>query len=676
MSNLAAERGILLGSRHADGGIRPKIAKDELLQRGLLLVIIAYLFFALLVPLALVGIKSVQVFSFPLNRISIEFKQNGNWSERRSLASWAEQSGFNLNADIKPGERSRLDVASVIPRKERRDVEAFRLRDNDPKGGLLIVNGTTTVAGIPVDVAYQDFGKVQLKPAMSYGFENFKYYFETPALRQSILNSLFIALLVSAIVTPIAFLFAYGLARTHMRGKSTFKLIASLPVLVPSLLPGIGLVYLFGKQGILTPLLFGASIYGPLGIVLASIFFTLPHALMIMSVTLSTSDQRLYEAADVLGASPWRVFYTVTLPAARYGLVSAFFVVFTLVVTDFGVPKVIGGGYQMLALDIYKQVIGQQNFQMGAVVSLVLLLPAILAFVVDRLVSRKQVSVLTARSVPYTPKDNKQRDAMFFTLCTFISLFVLAIIIMCQIAALAKYWPYNLSLGLQHYDFNRMDGGGWRSYTNSLMLAFMTASIGAVLIFFGAYLVEKTRNFKGPRLALQIIAMVPMAVPGMVLGLAYIFFFNNPENPLNALYGTMAILVICTISHLYTVPHLTAVATLKQMDAEFEAVSMSLKQPFWRTFTRVSIPVCFPAMAEIWIYLFVNAMTTVSAVVFLYSATTTLSSIAVLNMDDAGDIAPAAAMGMMIFYTNVGVRLLHGWLTGRIITNHQKWRRR
>ncbi|EBU7498344.1 putative 2-aminoethylphosphonate ABC transporter permease subunit, partial [Salmonella enterica subsp. enterica serovar Typhi] len=215
--------------------------------------------------------------------------------------------------------------------------------------------------------------------------------------------------------------------------------------------------------------------------------------------------------------------------------------------------------------------------------------------------------------------------------------------------------------GLQHYDFNRMDGGGWRSYWNSLELAFLVATIGSALIFLGAYLVEKTRNFEGPRLAMQMMAMIPMAVPGMVLGLAYIFFFNNPANPLNVLYGTMAILVICTVSHLYTVPHLTAATALKQMDGEFEAVSMSLKQPFWRTFGRVSAPVCFPALAEVWIYMFVNAMTTVSAVVFLYSSTTTLASIAVLNMDDAGDIAPAAAMGMMIFYTNVVVRVLHTW---------------
>lgn len=162
----------------------------------------------------------------------------------------------------------------------------------------------------------------------------------------------------------------------------------------------------------------------------------------------------------------------------------------------------------------------------------------------------------------------------------------------------------------------------------------------------------------------------------MVLGLAYIFFFNDPRNPLNGLYGTMAILVIATITHFYTVAHLTAITALKQMDPEFESVSASLKQPFYKMFARVTVPVCLPAILDISIYLFVNAMTTVSAVVFLYSPHTTLASVVVLNMDDAGDIAPAAAMGMMIFYTSAGVRLLHGLLSRGLYKRFQHWRQR
>ena len=192
--------------------------------------------------------------------------------------------------------------------------------------------------------------------------------------------------------------------------------------------------------------------------------------------------------------------------------------------------------------------------------------------------------------------------------------------------------------------------------------------------FAGAYFVEKSRSVKTGRSILHLLSMMPMAIPGLVLGLAYIFFFNHPDNPLNFLYGTMAILVICTITHFYTVSHLTALTSLKQIDNEFEHVSSSLKQPFYKTFFRVTVPISLPAIFEIGIYFFVNAMTTVSAVVFLYSSKTNLASVAVLNMDDAGDIAPAAAMGMMIFYTNAAVRIIYVLVTKKILVRFQKWR--
>jgi len=508
------------------------------------------------------------------------------------------------------------------------------------------------------------------------GLVNYLQYFSTPALSYSILNSLQIAVISTVITVTLAFVFAYALTRSCMPLKGTFKTIALIPILVPSLLPGIALIYLFGTQGFMKALLFGHEIYGALGIVIAEVFYTFPHALLIIITALSISDARLYEAALALRAGKPRIFFTVTLPGVRYGLISAAFVVFTLVITDFGAPKVIGGRFNVLAVDIYKQVIGQQNFEMGAVVSVVLLIPAVLAFTVDRLIQRRQVAQLSARAVPLQPQPSRRFDAAMLGFCSLVAVFILGIVGVCQFAALVKFYPYDLSVVLKNYNFDVMDGGGWDSYANSIRLASYTAVFGTIVVFVGAYLVEKGRGFLLGRSAFQFLAMMPMAVPGLVLGLAYIFFFNAPDNPLNFLYGSMAILVICTVTHFYTVAHLTAVTALKQMDAEFEAVSASLKQPVYKMFVRVTVPVCTPAILDISIYLFVNAMTTVSAVVFLYSPDTNLASVAVLNMDDAGDIAPAAAMGMMIFYTNAIVRVLHAVLTRGIFTRTQAWRQR
>ena len=515
---------------------------------------------------------------------------------------------------------------------------------------------------------------VENKDGIFIGFENYQSYFSNPALVYSIYNSLFISIITMVITISLAFVFAYALTKSCMIGKSVFRSIAMIPILVPSLLSGISLIYLFGKQGIFRDLMMGYEIYGPIGIIIAEVFYTFPHALLIIITALSIGDARLYEAAKVLRSKSIRTFFTVTLPSAKYGVISAAFVVFTLVITDFGIPKVIGGQFNVLAVDVYKQVIGQQNFEMGAVVSVILIFPALLAFVVDRIVQRKQVAILTSRSVVHEPNKNKNFDLIMFIYCSIISLFILTIIGMCLYASLVTFWPYNLALSLTNYQFDLMDGGGWDSYYNSIRMACYTALFGTIIVFTGAYFVEKSRSVKTGRSILHLLSMMPMAIPGMVLGLAYIFFFNHPNNPLNFLYGTMAILVISTITHFYTVSHLTALTALKQIDNEFEHVSSSLKQPFYKTFFRVTIPISLPAIFEIGIYFFVNAMTTVSAVVFLYSSKTNLASVAVLNMDDAGDIAPAAAMGMMIFYTNAAVRIIYVIVTRKILVRFQKWR--
>jgi iron(III) transport system permease protein len=278
--------------------------------------------------------------------------------------------------------------------------------------------------------------------------------------------------------------------------------------------------------------------------------------------------------------------------------------------------------------------------------------------------------------VPFQPKPHARLDWAWFAYCSAVALFILTMIGVCQLAATVKFWPYDLTPSLNNFRFDLMDGGGWGAYYNSVRMALLTAVFGTIIVFVGAYMVEKTEGFAGGRLLFHFLAMLPMAVPGMVLGLAYIFFFNNPDNPLSPIYGTMTILVVCTVTHFYTVSHLTALTSLKQMDREFEPVAASLKQPFHRLFFRVTVPVSLPTILDISIYMFVNAMTTVSAVVFLYSTQTQLASVAVLNMDDAGDIAPAAAMGMMIFYTNVAARLVHGLVSYALLKRSQAWRQR
>jgi len=515
---------------------------------------------------------------------------------------------------------------------------------------------------------------VQDKAGEFIGLANFTEYFRTPALARSIWNSVWVSALVTAITIPLAFTFAYALTRSCMRFKVLFRNVALVPILAPSLLAAISFIFWFGNQGLLKGLLMGGQIYGAGGIVISMVFATFPHALMILVTALSLTDARLYEAADALGTRAARKFWTITVPGAKYGLISAAMVVFTYALSDFGIPKVIGGNFNMLATDIFKLVIGMQDFSKGAVVAIILLVPVAVTYVVDHWVQKRQSALLSARSVPYVPRPSRGFDWAMTGYCVFIGALLLAVLGMAVYGSFVKLWPYNLSISLDHYKMGLVEAGIFDAYVNSVTLGAWCALFGAVFIFGVAYLLEKTRGLDAFRPFVRLMAVLPMGVPGMVLGLGYIFFFVREANPLHFLYGSMAILVINTIVHYYTSSHLTALTALKQIDAEFESVSASLKVPFWRTFFRVTVPVCLPSMLDVSRYLFVNAMTTVSAVVFLYSPKTMLASVAIVNLDEAGDIGAAAAMATLIVATSalvcVAYYFLQVWLEGRT----QRWR--
>ncbi len=559
---------------------------------------------------------------------------------------------------------------------------------------ILIILGTLfLLIGVVIPLFPMLVRSFQNRAGEWIGLKNYIQYLTTPALAASFGNSFYIALATTIISVILAFVFAYALTRTAIVGKNFFRTLGMLPLYIPPLAHGIGLIYLFGNQGIITTGFFDRlpgwdiELYGANGIIIGEVLYCFPQALVILITALSLTDARLYEAAEVLGTPPWRTFLTVTIPSFKYGLISAIFVCFTLSFTDFGVPKVVGGDYNVLATDIYKQVIGQQNFSMGATISVFLLIPTVIAYIVNRIVQRRQNALVSAKAVPLQPKQNNLLDWIMFGFCSIVVAAALIVFGTIIFASLIKVWPYDFSLSLNNYDFSAVGGGGYDAYWNSIRMAFYTAVFGTLFVFVGAYLVEKGKGISWLRGINYFLSTLPLALPGLVLGLAYVFFFNQPTipipateyalvNPLNFLYGTMGILVLCNIIHFYTVCFLTANTALKQLDPEFEAVSASLSVPFYKTFWRVTVPMSLPAILEIGIYYFVNAMITISAIIFLYPADLPLAAVAIVNMDDAGDIDAAAAMSTLLVCTSIGVRIIYWLLTQKLQQNTQAWLKR
>ena len=319
------------------------------------------------------------------------------------------------------------------------------------------------------------------------GLANFREYFASPHLVGALWNSLAISAVVSLISLLLAFIYAYALTRAEVPAKGFFKFIALLPLCAPTMMFGIALIYLIGNKGVITMLGLKLPLYGPLGIIVSEVVYTFPQAFLILYITLSYTDNRLYEAARAMGTAPLRILRTVTLPGAKFGLVSAFLVAFTLCFSDFGAPKVVGGNYSVLATDIYKQVIGQQNFGMGSVVGLLLMIPAVVMFVTERLTASDNGVTVSSRSMAYRVIPHRGRDAALTLFCALAAGFIITLFAAVLAASLIKAWPYNMVPTFEHFTVDSPATGGLSSFFNSLVTALLTAFCGTAFVFMNAW---------------------------------------------------------------------------------------------------------------------------------------------------------------------------------------------
>ncbi len=517
-----------------------------------------------------------------------------------------------------------------------------------------------------------------------FTFKNYAAYFTNPRMFRSLTNSLYVSLVTTLITTVLAFFFAYGLTRTTIGGKGIFYTISTFPLIAPSIIQGLALILLFGRNGLITRYVIHTdwNIYGPTGIIVAECLYCFPNALFILYTTLSAVDTRLDEAAQSLGASALKTFYQVTLPSAKYGIASAAALVFNLTITDFGVPVVIGGNYSVLATEIYQQVIGMQRFDLGATISVVLLIPSVGAFLLNYYLTKKSYALISGQARPFLQPSRPFKKWTFTIYCWIPCIFILTIFASVFLGSFVKTWPYDFSLTLKHFDFPSLGGyapgwtafwasvlkGEWRSLIaykyapiwNSLWISVLVAIAGATLTLLAGYIVEKKRP-KGDQV-LYTLSVLPAAIPGTVMGLGYILAFNKPYF---FIYGTFWIIIINIIICNFTLGVLSSIANLKQIDRSIEEAAVSLGANPITTFTRVVFPLTKTAFFSNMAFFFMRAMTTISAVIFLISAKVKLAAIEIIFLDIDGRTASANAMCTIIIVLVVGMLAAMRVITGK-----------
>ena len=496
------------------------------------------------------------------------------------------------------------------------------------------------------------------------GMENFTNYIGTRGFKVSLFNSLKVSTVATLIAMILAFIYAYAVNRTNIKCKSLFHWIALFPLFAPTMTHGIALIYLFGKKGLLTNALnLNFDIYGFWGITISESLYIFPVVYLMMSLALKNTDNRLYEAAEIMGTSSLKQFLTITLPSVKFTLITAFFSAFTMAFTDFGAPKIVGGNYSVLATEVYKKLLGQQDLEMGSVVGVILIIPAIIAFVVDYVVGKKNKMQVDSKATYYIIKKNKVRDTSVGIISVLIMMAIIMIFATILMSSLVTNWPYELDITTKWFSFSVMGISGFEIFRNSILVAFATAVIGTVICFFAAYISGRKVSLPIVDKIIYFLGILPNAVPGLTIGIAYMFFFNKMNNPLKFIYGTFAILIFANIIHFFATPFLTIRNEMRRIDSEYENVSEVMGVPWYSLLKRVIIPISMPAILESFSYYFVNSMMTVSAVVFLYFPTTRLATISMINKADIGEMAAASAVAVMIFITNIIFRYMFNRVT-------------
>jgi len=519
----------------------------------------------------------------------------------------------------------------------------------------------------------------------SFTLSNYITYFSSQRVFRSLTNSLYVSLVTTVITTILAFFFAYGLTRTTMPGKGFCYTVSTFPLIAPTIIQALALILLFGRNGLVTRYLLGTdwNIYGATGIIVGECLYCFPNALFILYTTLSAVDTRLDEAAQSLGASALKTFWKVTLPSAKYGIASAAALVFNLTITDFGIPVVIGGSYTVLATEIVSQVFGLQRFDLGATISVILLIPSISAFMINYYLTKKSYAMISGQARPFLQPSRPLKKWGFTFYCSLICFSILVVFATVFLGSFVKTWPYDFSLTLKHFDFPSLGSRAplWTTFWTSLikeeplrsmiafkyapiwtslLVAIVVAIVGASVTLLAGYLIEKKKP-KGEQV-LYTLSVLPAAIPGVVMGLGYVLAFNKPYF---LIYGTIWIIIINIIICNFTLGVLSSIANLKQIDRSVEEAAVSLGAGPVSTFTKVVFPLSRVAFLSTATFFFMRAMTTISAVIFLISAKIKLAAIEIIFLDVDGRTASANAMCTVVVVIVVGVLFIMRFATGK-----------
>ncbi|WP_440961551.1 ABC transporter permease subunit [Paenibacillus nitricinens] len=494
-----------------------------------------------------------------------------------------------------------------------------------------------------------------------YSVSNYLTILADQEIRESIGNSMKVSGVTAMITTVLAFILAYSIhcTRIYRPLKSIIRTGILIPMLLPTITYGFAIMYSFGNQGLITRI-FGRNlfeIYGFNGLLIGYVIYTLPSAFLLIHNSFKYIDKKFIVVSKLMGDGTLRSFMNTIVRPLWGTLGGAFVLSFILSFTDFGIPASVGGTYNVVATQLYQVMLGAiPDFNNGAVIAVLMLIPAAFGVVLLTYLEKFNFHYDKVTEIEMIP--NKGRDSVLGLISSVILIGLLAVFAVMFVAPLMNGYPYDLTFTFKHFVDVFQSSDLINVYKNSLLVAALTTIVGTIVAYAAAMINVRT-PVKG-KATFDILSMVTNTVPGMVLGLSYLLLFNN-----SSLKGTFTILVLCTLVHYFTTPYLMAKNSLAKMNPSWETTAELLGDSWLKTIRRVILPNSASTVIEMVSYYFINAMVTISGIIFLVTAQTSVVASKIKELQHFAKFNEVFVLSILIFCTNLIIKLLGDYLQKR-----------
>ena len=480
---------------------------------------------------------------------------------------------------------------------------------------------------------------------------------------------------VSALVTTlIAFMLAYIIHYSDTPGiiKKLIRAVAALPMLLPTLTYGFAIIYSFGKQGFLTRL-FGRQlfdIYGFNGLLIGYAIYTLPVSFMLINNTMGYIDKKFMVVSGLMGDNALSRFFMTVFRPLMGTLAASFVQSFFLCFTDFGIPASVGGKYNVIASVLSTQMLGSvPDFNKGSVVAMTMLIPSVFSILLLRFLDRYNIRYNKISTMEL--KRNRVRDVICSVVGIAVCMGVISIFAVKFIIPFVQDWPYSLNFSLNHVKAVLDDSALSMVYKNSVFVALITALIGTLVAYGAAIVTARSQVSSKLKQVIEGIALVTNTIPGMVLGLAFLFCFSG-----TGLQSTFAIIIICNVIHFFSTPYLMMKSSLQKMNASWETTAMLMGDSWVKTIVRVVTPNAFSSLMEVFSYYFINSMVTVSAVIFIAGARTMVITTKIKEFQYYNKFNEVFVLSLLMLVTNLLVKAVFQLLANKKLLKGRRKRKK